>query len=66
MDIETGLYLARSDAKIQWWNLVLEVTGTQPFFRVKAWNRLDVCLQQIKFPEDLIWGPKIDTLPVKF
>ena len=57
---EAGLYFASSD-NFKWYNLIVEVYGDLPFFRVNIWDRYynklyaDVVIYSINQ-----WGPKIE------
>ena len=57
---ESGLYFASSD-NFKWYNLIVEVYGDSPFFRINVWDRYkvesyaDTVLYNINQ-----WGPKIE------
>ena len=54
-----GFYWAKS-GRSQWFNLIVEVHGESPFFRLRAWNRMHDTLKEIRSDEIEEWGPMID------
>lgn len=58
-EIKPGLYLAKSRAERDWWDLVVEVIGTMPFLRTRVWNRAINQLCDLPWPETIIWGLRI-------
>lgn len=69
MDIRNGLYFAKSDKDYDYWDLILEVYGKSPFYRVVAYRRgytprESVCV--LECPSCVIWGPRIEEPPTSF
>jgi hypothetical protein len=54
-----GFYWAKSGS-YKWYNLIVEVHGESPFFRLRAWHLFDQTLTAIESWSIKEWGPKIE------
>ncbi|TCN63698.1 hypothetical protein [Acetobacteroides hydrogenigenes] len=56
---EAGFYWAKTD-DFKWFNAIVHVVGTAPFFRIEGWNHH----KEKQFTDLSIiseWGPKIES-----
>ena len=59
-DIEAGFYWARSGKDYVWYDLIVEVYGEAPFFKIRTWRRIFDRVEEIR-PSDIVdWGPRIN------
>lgn len=56
---QEGLYWASEPGK-DWYNLIVEVYGTSPFFRIRGWDRKNDLLRKLYSHDIKHWGPKIE------
>jgi hypothetical protein len=60
---EPGFYWARSNIRFEWYNLIVEVYGNSPFFKIRSWNRISNKLYldyELSLYDIAEFGPKIE------
>jgi len=62
---ESGLYLARSDEKFRWYNIIVNIYGDPPFLRWQAWDRAHDRILKDTGKPPFFFGPKIEFDPTK-
>lgn len=55
---EAGLYWAKSGT-YKWFNLIVEIYGESPFFKIRAWCRPKDQIINISHTDIAEWGDKI-------
>jgi hypothetical protein len=53
-----GFYFAKSE-NYKWFNLIAQIYGQSPFFKIRAWHRFHDKIIEINVSDIKEWGPKI-------
>lgn len=54
----TGFYLAKT-GNCQWYNLIVQIYGRSPFFKLRAWDRIADKIVVVNVEDIKQWGRKI-------
>lgn len=58
---EAGYYWARTEARFDWWNMIVEVHGTFPYLKIIGWVRgLSEEIKRLDISDICDFGPKIE------
>lgn len=60
-DYKAGFYWAKTNESFKWWNLIVQIHGDPPFFKLTVWSRTESKIVERSYPDpDWVWGPRIE------